>query len=173
MKPITVNCALLTFFICANHCLADNWGSWRGPTGNGISTETNVPTQWSKDKNGAWRVELPGPAGATPVVWGDKIFLSTVDGENLLLMCFGTDGKEQWRREIGKGLPETICPKLILLAALTADAGSEVLLIVRMLDEEELSIVILCDATDDFLKRVQCLFLEDGCLKPMDAPSLL
>ena len=87
----------------ANHCLSENWGSWRGPTGNGISTEKNLPIQWSPKENVAWRVELPGPAGATPVVWDDQIFLTTVDGESLLLICYGTDGKEQWRQEVGKG----------------------------------------------------------------------
>lgn len=107
MKSITVViCVPLLFIIGANRGLADDWGSWRGPTSNGISTEKNVPTEWSKDKNVAWRVELPGPAGATPVVWDDQIFLTTVDGSSLLLMCFGTDGKEQWRREIGKGNKE-------------------------------------------------------------------
>ena len=103
MKPITFVCAPLLLVISANPCLSDNWGSWRGPTSNGVSTEKNIPRQWSKDKNVLWRVELPGPAGATPVVWDKRIFLTTVDGESLLLLCFGTDGKEQWRREIGKG----------------------------------------------------------------------
>ena len=103
MKPITLLSASLLFVFSTNACLADNWGSWRGPTGNGISTEKNLPIQWSPKKNVAWRVELPGPAGATPVVWDDQIFLTTVDGESLLLLCLGTDGREQWRREVGKG----------------------------------------------------------------------
>ncbi|MCH5378035.1 MAG: PQQ-like beta-propeller repeat protein, partial [Planctomycetes bacterium] len=103
MKLITFLFTPLVLLIGVNRCWSDNWGSWRGPTGNGISTEKNLPTQWSQDENVAWRVALPGPAGATPVVWADQLFLTTVDGESLLLMCFGTDGKEQWRREIGKG----------------------------------------------------------------------
>jgi outer membrane protein assembly factor BamB len=82
---------------------ADNWGSWRGPTQNGICTESNLPVEWSKEKNVAWRTELPGPAGATPVVWGDQIFLTSVDKESLVLLCFGTDGKQQWRKVIGAG----------------------------------------------------------------------
>ena len=93
----------LLLLISAGRCSAENWGSWRGPTGNGISTEKGLPLQWSKDHHVAWRIELPGPAGSTPVVWDDRIFLTTVDGESLLLLCFGTDGKEQWRREVGKG----------------------------------------------------------------------
>ena len=41
---------------------AGDWGSWRGPTSNGISNEKDVPTVWSPEKNVAWRVELPGPS---------------------------------------------------------------------------------------------------------------
>lgn len=103
MKPIALILVLLLFFVCAGHGLAENWESWRGPTGNGISTESNIPIEWSKDKNVAWRVELPGPAGATPVIWDDQIFLTSVENESLLLLCFGTDGKERWRRKVGTG----------------------------------------------------------------------
>ncbi len=103
MKPTFLVCVAILFAVGANHCPAENWGSWRGPTGNGVSTEKFISVEWSKDKNVAWRVELPGPAGATPVVWDDQIFLTTVKGQDLLLICFSTDGKEQWRRQIGKG----------------------------------------------------------------------
>lgn len=105
MPSLQKNSLLLTsaIAILCTAVHASDWGSWRGPTGNGISAETNVPVEWSADKNVAWRVPLPGPAGASPVVWGDRVFVTSVDGESLLLICIGTDGKEQWRREIGKG----------------------------------------------------------------------
>lgn len=103
MKLTTATFAPLLCLLSANPALSDNWGSWRGPTSNGISMEKGVPTEWSKEKNVAWRVELPGPAGATPVVWGDQIFLTTTKGKALNLMCFGVDGKEQWSREVAKG----------------------------------------------------------------------
>ena len=83
--------------------MADNWTSWRGPTSNGISTERNLPTSWSTDHNVAWRLGLPGPAGATPVDWEDQIFLTTVDGDQLVLICVGTDGTQQWSRKIDQG----------------------------------------------------------------------
>jgi outer membrane protein assembly factor BamB len=103
MKPFrTFFLVLLTSLICSG-IHAENWGSWRGPTSNGISTETDVPVEWSKDTNVAWRVALPGPAGATPVVWGDQIFLTTIDDESLELMCFGTDGQQQWKHVVGQG----------------------------------------------------------------------
>jgi outer membrane protein assembly factor BamB len=82
---------------------AENWPQWRGPLGNGISSEKDVPTKWSKTENVAWRLPLPGPAGATPVVWGDRIFVSSADGKELVLLCISTDGKELWKRSVATG----------------------------------------------------------------------
>lgn len=84
--------------------LAENWPSWRGPTGNGLSNEKNLAIHWSPTQNVAWKVALPGQAGATPVVWEDHIFLTSVDAENqLLLLAISTEGKELWRRVIATG----------------------------------------------------------------------
>lgn len=83
---------------------ADNWPNWRGPHSNGISSEKNVPAEWGPEKNVAWKVALPGPAGATPVVWGEQIFLTSVnEAGELLLMAFDTAGKEQWKQVVATG----------------------------------------------------------------------
>ena len=81
------------------------WPSWRGPTGNGISTETNPPLHWNREDNVLWSLPLPGPAGATPVVSGDRIFLTSVgeNGNDLLLLCVDTSGKLLWTRKVGGG----------------------------------------------------------------------
>jgi len=61
---------------------ADDWPGWRGPTANGISTSTNVPSSWSGDRNIAWKTPLEGRGLSSPVVWGDRIFLTAdVEGE--------------------------------------------------------------------------------------------
>ncbi len=81
-----------------------NWPHWRGPNNNGVSNAKSVPTKWSKSENVAWRVDLPGPAGSTPVIWGDQIFLTSAnDKRELLLICFTTDGKKAWEQVISKG----------------------------------------------------------------------
>ena len=80
-----------------------NWPNWRGPTQNGVSTETDIPARFGPEENVAWRLGLPGPAGATPVVWDERIFLTSIDGKDLLLMCIGTDGKLRWTRKVGSG----------------------------------------------------------------------
>jgi outer membrane protein assembly factor BamB len=82
---------------------ADNWPQWRGSKNDGVSSEKNVPVEWSRDKNVAWRLALPGQAGSTPAVWGDRIFLTSADQADLLLLCVGTDGKEIWRRKVATG----------------------------------------------------------------------
>ncbi len=87
----------------ANRACGDNWPTWRGPSQNGISAEKNLPTKWSKTENVRWRLPLPGPAGASPVVWGKQIYLTTVDGEDLLLIAANAAGKELWRRKLGTG----------------------------------------------------------------------
>jgi len=84
---------------------ADNWPQWRGPQNNGVCAETDLPTKWTKTENVVWKLPLPGQAGATPVIWGDHIFLTSVaaDNTNLELICASTDGKLLWKKTIGTG----------------------------------------------------------------------
>ena len=59
-----------------------NWSQWRGPEGNGISPETNLPAEWSDTKNIKWKSPIPGRGHSSPVVWDNKIFLTTdIEGE--------------------------------------------------------------------------------------------
>jgi outer membrane protein assembly factor BamB len=82
---------------------AENWPEWRGPRGNGVSAES-APLKWSEKENVLWRLPLPGPAGATPIIWGDRIFLTSVgDGGRLLLLAVSTAGKLLWEREVARG----------------------------------------------------------------------
>ncbi|MCI0360096.1 MAG: PQQ-binding-like beta-propeller repeat protein [Planctomycetaceae bacterium] len=82
---------------------AENWPQWRGERLDGISGEKGLPTKWSKTENVLWRLPLPGQAGATPAIWGERIFLTSVAGKDLVLLCVGTDGKEQWRQVVATG----------------------------------------------------------------------
>ena len=107
-STLVATCLTLTLSGLANSSShAENWPQWRGPTGNGLSGETGIATEWNEEQNVAWRLPLPGPAGATPIVWDDRIFVtSTVgsdEGANLVLLCISTDGKELWQRKVGDG----------------------------------------------------------------------
>jgi outer membrane protein assembly factor BamB len=80
---------------------ADNWPSWRGPERNGICRETGLPVKWSVTENVAWTLPMPGMGGSTPVVWGDRIFLTSAEKNNTVLMCISTDGKTLWKKTVG------------------------------------------------------------------------
>ncbi|MBI4606001.1 MAG: PQQ-binding-like beta-propeller repeat protein [Planctomycetes bacterium] len=82
---------------------AADWPQWRGPNGDGTSPERGLPLKWSKTENVAWRLALPGPAGSTPAVWGDRIFVASVEGTDIVLLCVSTAGKEIWKRKFGSG----------------------------------------------------------------------
>lgn len=103
MLPIRWTLALLAGFLFTLILPAENWPGWRGPRNDGTSAETGLPSQWSHARNLAWRLELPGPGPSTPVVWQDRIFLTGADGDNLVLMCVDTSGKQLWRRTVGGG----------------------------------------------------------------------
>jgi outer membrane protein assembly factor BamB len=92
--------------VCAPaRLLAENWGHWRGPLYNGATTESNLPTNWSTTENIAWVAPMPGMSGATPVIWGDHIFVSSPDADkNLLLLCLSRkDGKVLWQKTVAVG----------------------------------------------------------------------
>src|SRR5436190_19320911 len=56
---------------------ADDWPQFRGPGGAGVPAESKLPSEWDKSKNVEWKVTLPGVAWSSPVVWGDKVFVTT------------------------------------------------------------------------------------------------
>jgi outer membrane protein assembly factor BamB len=57
--------------------LADNWGHWRGPTGNGASPSAKPPVEFGANKNLKWKTPIPGAGSGSPVVWGDHVFVSS------------------------------------------------------------------------------------------------
>jgi outer membrane protein assembly factor BamB len=55
----------------------EQWPAWRGPLATGVAPKANPPTEWSETKNVKWKVAVPGSGTATPIVWGDRIYLLT------------------------------------------------------------------------------------------------
>lgn len=55
---------------------AANWPQWRGPDGQGVSSEAGLPSEWSPTANLAWKTELPGYGQSQPIVWGSRVFLT-------------------------------------------------------------------------------------------------
>lgn len=102
MKPSLLPVAF-GLLLTATFSLAENWPQWRGPRHDAVSRETGLPAEWGDTKNVLWKVAMPGMASSTPAVWGDKIFLTSEAGNDLVLLCLGTDGKERWQRKLGEG----------------------------------------------------------------------
>jgi outer membrane protein assembly factor BamB len=69
---------------------ADNWPAWRGPKLTGVSSDVDLPLQWTKTANVRWRAELPGPGNSSPIVWRDRVFVSqaVAADKRRTLMCF-------------------------------------------------------------------------------------
>ena len=95
--------ALIVSAILSNSLIAENWPQWRGPKGTGISNESKLPTKWSRETNVKWSVPLPEPGNSSPVVWGDKIFLTQPEKETSKrkLICYSlASGQELWQKHV-------------------------------------------------------------------------
>ncbi|NBY01135.1 MAG: serine/threonine protein kinase [Planctomycetes bacterium] len=83
---------------------AENWPAFRGPSGNGKSSEKNLPSTWSPTENIKWKLKLPGPGSSSPIIWENKIFLSqslNKEGSERALLCIDRkDGKILWQKSI-------------------------------------------------------------------------
>ena len=66
-----------TWFLGVGDLRADHWPNWRGPDNDGVARQEQLPIVWSESKNLAWKLPLPGKAGSTPVIWGDRLFLTS------------------------------------------------------------------------------------------------
>ena len=53
-----------------------HWHQWRGPLANGVATTANPPLEWSETRNVRWKTEIPGRGSSSPIVWGDRIYLT-------------------------------------------------------------------------------------------------
>jgi outer membrane protein assembly factor BamB len=83
--------------------LRANWPQFRGPGGNGIAAQQDPPIDWdgASGKNIAWKVQVPLPGKNSPVVWGDRVFLSGADASHREVFCWDTaTGKLRWRTPI-------------------------------------------------------------------------
>ena len=99
---------------------ASTWSQFRGPAGQGISQSQGLPVTWSADQNLVWKTPLPGPGGSSPVVHGDRLFLTCYTGYAVpgstggdmaslrrhLLCLDRADGKILWTRDVPAAQPE-------------------------------------------------------------------
>lgn len=85
---------------------SQNWPGWRGPAGDGTSSESNLPVKWDSVTNVIWKTPVPGVGYSSPIVWNDRIFTCTAlpATQEKQLLCFSsTDGRLLWQRTVLKG----------------------------------------------------------------------
>jgi outer membrane protein assembly factor BamB len=101
-------CLVLSSLLCAllvRSVIAEDWPGWRGPRGDGTSLETDVPVRWNgpSGENIHWKARLPGQGHASPVIWGDQVFLISCieDTKERVLLCLDRrDGGIRWQKTI-------------------------------------------------------------------------
>jgi outer membrane protein assembly factor BamB len=93
----------LTLLAPAVPLRAEEWPVWRGPRRDGTSLESGIPLEWSTTENVRWKVPIPGKGHSSPVVWVERVFVTTCveeSGERVLLCLDARDGSERWRRTV-------------------------------------------------------------------------
>ncbi len=107
-----------------------DWPRWRGPAANGVADGRKLPVKWSQSENVRWSVTLPGWGTSSPVVFDDKVFVTSqvpADGKkSLLTLCYHRQtGDELWRHDFGFGVDQNTHEKSNLAVntpAVTKDA---------------------------------------------------
>src|SRR5262245_15810908 len=78
---------------------AANWPAWRGPEGTGVTVERDLPLHWGTNENVRWRAPLPERGNSTPIVWGQRVFVTQAEVSRRTLMCLDrANGKLLWQQ---------------------------------------------------------------------------
>ena len=89
----------------------ENWPRWRGPQGDGHSTDTSVPATWDASAI-TWKTNIAGRGQSSPIIWGDRIFLTTAvdDGRQRFVVCIDRrNGDKLWEQKVPwQGEPEKL-----------------------------------------------------------------
>jgi outer membrane protein assembly factor BamB len=99
-RPISFACALLLVLSWLAAASAQEWTRFRGPNGSGLSDAKTIPVKWT-DSDCRWKAKLPGEGISSPVVWGEKLFITSAEADagQRHLVCLSTvDGQELWRQ---------------------------------------------------------------------------
>ena len=99
---------------------ADNWARWRGPQGSAVSVEAGIPLKWDQNRNIRWKTAIPGEGSSSPIVWNDRVFLTSAEDEGCVrwLHCLDLlSGRIVWSAGVEHDWPE-------LTSALTGHAAA-------------------------------------------------
>ncbi|WP_372898150.1 PQQ-binding-like beta-propeller repeat protein [Stieleria sp.] len=120
MRVASVSLMLLSAAVMVPNLTAADWPQFRGPGGQGVTSDTNLPLVWSESENVAWKTELPGYGASSPIALGDRLYVTCysgygIDRENpgrmedltLHVVCLGNDGEIVWDQHVQPKLPES------------------------------------------------------------------
>jgi outer membrane protein assembly factor BamB len=86
----------------------EDWTRFRGPNGQGKTSESDLPLQWSEDSNIAWKTPIPGQGWSSPIVSGDRVFVTTAMDDGASCRVIGIDrksGEVLWNTEVHRQIP--------------------------------------------------------------------
>ena len=132
---------VVLFFFVAGLARAENWPGWRGPNGDGTSPEKGIPLKWSGTENIAWKVAIPGNGHSSPVVWGNRVFLTSClpEKEQRILLCLDRNtGKTLWKDVVLNSPLETIHPLNSRASGTPATDGQHVFVAFMMADDRKI-----------------------------------
>ena len=132
---------VVIFFFVPGMLLAANWPGWRGPSGDGTSPEKDIPLKWSSTENIAWKAAIPGKGHSSPVVWGDRVFLTSClpEKEQRILLCLDRHtGKIIWTKVVLNPPLETIHPLNSRASGTPATDGQHVFVAFMMADDRKI-----------------------------------
>jgi outer membrane protein assembly factor BamB len=87
---------------------AENWPRFRGPTGQGLSSEKDLPLRWSSTSNVVWKTGIPGVGWSSPIVWGSRVFVTTAteNGTKCRVLCLeARTGQLLWDKQVFEQIP--------------------------------------------------------------------
>lgn len=110
----TLSCVLLLSLFRFPLLHAEDWPRFRGPTGQGLSTATDLPVHWSATENVAWKTAIPGEGGSSPIICGERVFVTTAaeKGVSCRVLCLDRlTGKTLWDKEVFRQVPPRTRPE--------------------------------------------------------------
>lgn len=109
MRAIIQIVTCLTFWLSLYEPVsAENWMRFRGPNGQSVSSEKNLPVTWSADENIVWKASIPGNGWSSPIVYDEHVFLTTAteEGVSCRVVCVNRkDGSIAWNTEVHRQVP--------------------------------------------------------------------
>ena len=119
-------CVVTTFFwgTDAFSDVEKNWHQWRGPEASGVAPYGDPPTEWSENKNVRWKIAIPGQGHATPIVWGDTVFVtSAIETDKQIELAPLEEPQRRRGRRGGRSSAPSTVHKFVIFAINRSDGS--------------------------------------------------